>query len=48
MQMIRQFFCGNQLVPLSGNNGGDVFLQFIVVLRQDAILPAFNRNTMWM
>lgn len=42
MQMIGHIVDGNQFLFLRRNNAGDVFLQFVVVLRRDEILPAFD------
>jgi hypothetical protein len=42
MQMVGHIVYGNQLVPLRGDDAGDVFLQFVIVFRRDEILPAFN------
>ena len=40
--MIRHIVDRNQLLLLSGDDAGDVFLQFVVVFRLDEALPAFN------
>ena len=42
MQMVGHIVYGNRLVPLGGDDAGDVFLQFVIVFRRDEILPAFN------
>jgi hypothetical protein len=42
--MIRHIVDGDQFLLLTGNNAGDVFLEFIVVFRRDKILPAFDRE----
>ena len=42
MHMVRHVVYRNQLVPLRGNDAGDVFLEFVVVFRCDEALPAFH------
>ena len=44
MQMVGHIVYGNQLLPLRGDDAGDVFLQFVIVFRRDEILPAFHRK----
>src|ERR1039458_3659936 len=40
--MIRHVVDRNQLLPLVGKDAGDVFLQFVIVLRRNEILPALH------
>jgi hypothetical protein len=42
MQMIRHIVDGDQFLFLTGNDAGDIFLQFVVMFRSDEILPAFD------
>ena len=42
MHVIRHIVYGNQFLILTGNNAGDVFLKFVVMVRLDEALPAFD------
>ena len=42
MNVIRQVVYGDEFSLLTGDDAGNVFLQFVVVLRQNEILSAFN------
>jgi hypothetical protein len=42
--MIRHAVAGDYLLTLSGDDAGDVFLQFIVVFSPDQVLPAVQRK----
>jgi len=44
MQMIRHIVYGDQFLPLTGNDTGNVLLEFVVVLGFDETLPPFNRE----
>ena len=40
--MVRHIVYGDQFLFLCGDDAGDVFLQFVVMLWQDEVLPPFN------
>src|SRR5665213_3303652 len=42
VQVIRHIVYGNQFLLFPRDNAGDVFLKFVIVLRLNEALPAFN------
>ena len=40
--MVRHIVNGDELLFLTGNDAGDIFLKFVVIFGFDEVLPAFD------